>query len=97
MKKFIIEDAKRVSVNVRMGARELEMQSGSDKLMEGEFIYNMPEWKPVIEYSKIGSDGKLDISLFLGAGKSNLRLNDINLENLQVNTGACKLNMDFER
>ncbi|PRR81200.1 toast rack family protein [Clostridium vincentii] len=120
-----LDNAKRVSISVHMGAGEMDIQSGSDKLIEGEFIYNVPKWKPTIKYSKTGSDGTLsieqpyfttivlgannrnewnlklnkiistDISLFLGAGNGNINLKGMNLENVDVNMGAGKLDMDL--
>jgi len=126
IKSIELDDAKRVYINVIIGAGELDIQSGSNKLMEGKFIYDVQEWKPpTIEYSKIGHDGRLnleqsssknffsisngsskwklnlnksistDISVFLGAGSGNLRLNGMNLENVQVEMGAAKLDMDL--
>jgi len=120
-----LDDAKRVAVNLHMGAGELDIQSGADKLMEAEFMYNVPEWKPTIEYSRTGDTGILnveqpsfasnisignnrnvwklkvnkniptDMSVDLGAGNGNLRLNGMNLASVQVNMGAGELNMDL--
>ena len=33
-----------------MGAGELTIASGTSKLAEGTFTYNVPEWKPVVDY-----------------------------------------------
>ncbi|MBU3188246.1 toast rack family protein [Clostridium bowmanii] len=56
-----LDDTKRVSVNVKMGAGAIDIQGVSTKLMEGEFIYNVKEWKPTIEYSKTGNEGRLNL------------------------------------
>jgi len=84
-KNIELDDAKRVSINVKMGAGELDILGGSDKLMEGKFIYDVPAWKPpTIEYSKKGEDGRLNLEQsfsrnFLGvssgSSKWNLKLN----------------------
>jgi hypothetical protein len=57
---FDLDDSKSVRVNLRMGGGELKVTSGTAKLMEGNFSYNVPEWKPVVDY-KAGS-GELSIS-----------------------------------
>lgn len=51
---FDLDDAKSVRVTLRMGGGELNVTSGTPKLMEGNFSYNVPEWKPVVDY-KAGS------------------------------------------
>jgi len=51
---FDLDDAKTVRVGIRMGGGELKVTGGTPKLMEGEFAYNVPDWKPVVEY-KAGS------------------------------------------
>lgn len=58
---FELDDAKRVAINVKMGAGEMDIQGGSDKLMEGEFTYNVPKWKPTAKYSKTGNNGTINI------------------------------------
>ncbi len=50
-------DAKVVDVEVRMGAGELELRGGAERLAEGTIKYNVPEWKPTIT----NADGKLVI------------------------------------
>lgn len=57
---FDLDDAKAARVRIRMGGGELHMSSGTAKLMEGKFAYNVPEWKPVVDY-KAGS-GELTLS-----------------------------------
>jgi hypothetical protein len=55
-----LDDSKAVRVNLRLGGGELNVTSGTAKLMEGNFSYNVPEWKPLVEY-KAGS-GELSLS-----------------------------------
>jgi hypothetical protein len=57
---FDLDDSKLVRVDIRMGAGELRVNSGTPKLMTGTFAYNVPEWKPVVDY-KAGS-GELMLS-----------------------------------
>lgn len=41
-------------VELRMGAGELRVKSGTHKLVEGTFAYNVPDWKPVVDYRPSG-------------------------------------------
>ena len=45
-----LDKATNVRAELRMGAGELRVKSGTPKLLEAAFDYNVPEWKPVIEY-----------------------------------------------
>ena len=49
-----LDDVKSARVGIRMGGGKLRVSSGTAKLMEGKFTYNVPEWKPVVDY-KAGS------------------------------------------
>ena len=40
-----------VHVRIRMGAGELKLGSGTSKLMQAYFTYNVPSWKPEVHYS----------------------------------------------
>jgi len=40
-----------VSVNLEMGAGDLKVGSGTSKLAQAYFTYNIPSWKPVVDYS----------------------------------------------
>jgi hypothetical protein len=57
---FDLGNSKSARVDIRMGAGELRVNSGTPKLMTGTFAYNVPEWKPVVDY-KAGS-GELMLS-----------------------------------
>ena len=47
------------AVNLRMGAGELKIDAGNKELAEAQFTYNVPEWKPTIDYNVNGSQGEL--------------------------------------
>jgi len=49
-------------VEIHMGAGELHVKAGTPKLLEADFAYNVPEWKPVVEYKAGASGGELTIS-----------------------------------
>jgi hypothetical protein len=57
---FDLDDSKVVRATIRMGGGQMHIRSGTAKLMEGNFAYNVPDWKPVIDY-KAGS-GEISLS-----------------------------------
>ncbi len=40
-----------VKVDLNMGAGELQVGSGTEKLLQAYFTYNIPAWKPVVKYA----------------------------------------------
>ncbi len=60
-KNMELDGLKSVAIDLTIGAGELNIDSRTEKLMESEFKYNVKQWKPVIEYSKIGNAGTLKI------------------------------------
>jgi hypothetical protein len=62
MKSVELDKSEMVRVEIRMGAGELHVKSGTPKLLEGEFAYNVPEWKPVVDYRAGSSRSELTIS-----------------------------------
>ena len=100
-----LDKAARVRTEIRMEAGELRVKSGSPKLLDATFSFNVDEWKPVVEYRVTGSDGELNILQPRGsrAGFGNtvneweLDLNaDVPLE-LVANLGAGEVNLDLGR
>jgi N-terminal domain of toast_rack, DUF2154 len=49
-------------VVIRMSAGELRVQSGTPKMLEANFAYNVPDWKPVVDYRANGPAGDLTIT-----------------------------------
>ena len=45
-----LDEAKSGRVAIRMGGGRLHVASGTAKFMEGEFAYNVPDWKPIVDY-----------------------------------------------
>jgi hypothetical protein len=93
-------EAESVRVDLRMRAGELNLTGGADNLMEGEFSYNVPEWKPEIDYAVTGTVGRLNVEQPAGTahvGNANnewsLRLNnDVPMElNLEMGAGQATL------
>ena len=52
-----LDDAETVTAEIIMGAGKLVVQSGTEALMEGEFIYNFPEYAADISY-RVSSGGR---------------------------------------
>jgi hypothetical protein len=40
-----------VNVNLEMGAGNMKVGTGTSKLAQAYFTYNVPSWKPIVEYS----------------------------------------------
>jgi len=46
-------------VQLKMGAGKMIVEGGSAKLMEGDFAYDIPSWKPTVRYDATGFRGEL--------------------------------------
>jgi hypothetical protein len=57
-----LDKAETGRVQIKMGAGELRVQSGTPKLLEANFAYNVPDLKPVVDYKATASGGELTIS-----------------------------------
>jgi hypothetical protein len=99
------ENAQSVRTNLKMGAGELNVSGGADALMEGEFSYNVADWKPKINYEVSSNTGKLSVKqgqgggVHLGGGARNewdIRLNDEVPTDLVVQMGAGESDLDLD-
>lgn len=118
-------DAESVSVDIEMGAGELDVSGGAGELLEATFTYNVDELDPVVTYSDgklivqhgdvrggIGSffdldeyrnewdlrfndDVPMEMSIDLGAGRTDLVLGSLALTSLDINAGAGEVNLDL--
>jgi hypothetical protein len=114
-----------VSVDIEMGAGELDVSGGSDELLEATFTYNVEELNPGATYSNgnlvvqhddikegIGTFFDLDdyrnewdlrlnegvpmeMSIDLGAGRTDLTLGSLALTSLDINAGAGDVHLDL--
>ena len=102
---FEREGVESASVNLRMGAGDLSIQGGSDSLVDAAFIYDVPDWKPMVDYSISGDQANLWIEQ---PSDLNLGLDDHQYQwDLQVNPdvqidfdikfGAGQGNLDFSQ
>jgi hypothetical protein len=62
-------DAKSVRVEIELGAGELKLTGGAEKLLEADFTYNVAKLKPEVKYT----DGTLVVQQPGSKGLSNLR------------------------
>lgn len=58
---FELDKSEIVKLELRMGVGELKVNGGSPKLAETSFEYNVPSWKPSLEYTSTGFRGNLKI------------------------------------
>jgi hypothetical protein len=88
-----------------MGAGELNLTGGADKLMDGDFSYNVSEWKPKVSYDVSGKKGELVVkqgssnSGSLGAkarNKWDISFNEEVPTDLVVKMGAGESNLDLD-
>jgi hypothetical protein len=82
-------------VDVEMTAGELRIHPGGGNLLDAEFRYDHPQWKPVVKYDVSGGRGFLSVRqppmrAFGGDNKNRweLRLNDRVPMELRVHLGA---------
>jgi len=105
VKEIKLGDAKSVRVEIRMGAGELKIGGGAANLMDGQFTYNVPAWKPEVDYRTIGTEGSLSIrqpDTRGGAGRDvrydwDLRLSDKVPLSIDVQMGAGRADLTLGR
>src|SRR5437016_33734 len=60
-KSIEIDKVEMARVEIKIGVGELKVAGGAAKLMESDFDYAPPSWKPIIHYSATGFRGDLKI------------------------------------
>jgi hypothetical protein len=97
-----LDKSEHVRVELKMSAGELDVRGGAQKLMEAEFTYNVPAWKPDVRYRSAGSAGDLTIeqhgsSSFSGNNKNHwdLRLHDATPLDMRVEFGAGEARLNL--
>jgi hypothetical protein len=100
-----LEGAKRVSADIEMGLGKLTIGAGSDEMLDAEFVYNVEDWKPRVEYEVTDGLGELAIRQRESAKRSfgrgvkyewNLRFGDRVPLELVMQVGAGECYMDLE-
>src|SRR5215218_6961589 len=101
------KNAQSARAQLKMGAGELNLTGGTDKLMEGEFAYNVSGWEPKVSYDVSGKKGELvvkqgsakDVGLSGRARARNewdISLNDEVPTDLVVQLGAGESDLDLD-
>ena len=91
-----------VRADLRMGAGELHVRGGAQELMEGDFRYNVAEWKPELRYNNTGFRGILTLEQPHTAKMShdttnywNVKFNNDTPVDLTVQLGAGEVTLDL--
>ncbi len=96
-----MDQSQEVRVDLKMGAGELKVRGGADKLMEGRFTYSRLRMRPKVSYNGGGFRGHLLVeepSGMHGGSKRyawDLLLNDNKPLDLEVNCGAGESHLDL--
>jgi hypothetical protein len=99
------ENAQSVRANLKMGAGELNLTGGADQLMEGDFSYNVADWKPKVSYEVSGETGELMVRQGSGGGvrlggdarnEWDILFNDEVPTDLVVQMGAGESDLDLD-
>lgn len=97
-----LDKAESVRVELKMPVGEMDVRGGAQKLLDADFTYNVPEWKPDIRYNSTGAIGDLVIEQHGSSSSSgnkknhwDLRFNDkVPLDvRAQVGAGEGRLNL----
>src|SRR5215212_10624713 len=100
-----LKNADPVRAQLKMGAGELNVTGGADQLMEGDFSYNVSEWKPKVSYDVSGQKGELVVKQGGAEGGSldgkarnewDIGLNDEVPTDLVVQVGAGESDLDLD-
>lgn len=96
------QGAESAVANVMMGIGKLRISGGATHLLDAMFVYNIPSWKPIVEYDVNGSKGNLTVRQPEQArGAVNARYEwELRLSNelpmdLRVDLGAGTTNLDL--
>lgn len=99
---FDLDNSEILRLNLKMGAGELRVDGGSKYLADADFAYNIPDWKPQVEYHSTGTRGDLDISQPNGSAaignveyRWDVRLNDSRQADLDAKLGAGEVQMNL--
>jgi hypothetical protein len=99
------KNAQSARVQLKMGAGELTLTGGADRLMEADFSYNVADWKPKVSYDVSGEKGELVVKQGgtsgggLGGDARNewdISLNDEMPTDLAVRLGAGESDLDLD-
>ena len=100
-----LKNAQAARAQLKMGAGELNITGGADRLMEADFSYNVSDWKPKVSYDVSGKKGELVVKQGsanggnLSGGARNewdISMNDEVPTELMVQLGAGESALDLD-
>jgi hypothetical protein len=100
-----LKNAQAARAQLKMGAGELNITGGADRLMEADFSYNVSDWKPKVSYDVRGKKGELVVKQGsanggnLSGGARNewdISMNDEVPTELMVQLGAGESALDLD-
>ncbi len=86
--------AETASINLKIGAGDLHVTGGAADLVDGDFTYNVPSWKPVVISNASASDTNVSIEQQSGNSQGHghndwtVKLNDSVATRLKLEFGA---------
>jgi len=100
------KNAQSARAQLKMGAGELNLTGGADRLMEGDFSYNVSGWKPEVSYDVSDKKGELVVNqgrasrgaLLSGSARNewDISMNDELPTDLVVRLGAGESDLDLD-
>jgi hypothetical protein len=96
-----LDNSEEVRVDLKMGAGEMRVNGGADKLMDARFSYNRLRLRPEVSYTSGGFRGHLVVEEPSHVGSANpryvwdLRFNSQKLLDLAVKCGAGESRLDL--
>jgi hypothetical protein len=100
------QNAQSARAKLKMSAGELNVAGGAGQLREGDFSYNVADWKPKVSYDVSGNEGDVVVKQGSGGQGVNLggkarnewdiRLNDEVPTDLVVQMGAGESDLDLD-
>lgn len=103
-KKIEMQGISDVNLKINMGVGKLKLEGGTFNLMDGNFIYNVDSWKPVVDYNKSGTTANLSIeqppvsninSYSNTKYEWNLKFNKDAVFNIDANVGVGESSIDL--
>jgi hypothetical protein len=97
-----LDKSEMARVDIKMGAGELQIDGGTPKLLDADFEYNIPSWKPIVKYDASSFRSQLRIEQPGGMHggshvtyKWNLKLNETMPMDVALDLGAGEARMNL--
>lgn len=99
------QGAESITTEINFGAGKLNINGDADKLMKAEFTYNVPEWKPIVDYKVSGKEGTLSLNQPSNSQTTSkdvkyqwdVSLNNKTPMNIRANLGTGITKFDFSK